>query len=485
MQENKQTYLLDDTNSPSREGSQDLENDNLNDLKDTRKLFSNSNPDPESLRKLMQKKSMSWFARNFSSFERGSLRVVIIMWIRMTMGVGVLALPFYFSKFGVITGVGALVLGALMCYLSYRFIFQSSVRTGIKEYSDLVDDLIPTVFAKLFKFTFTCDYMVVLIVYSVVGWNLFEYLAFYCGFMKEEWVIDEKTMQFDEYRWEVFTIRAVYFLVVYLALIPLFLKESLEKLKNLSMIFLAVMFTMIIIIMVENPFFRNAYKSDDTLKVEFYSKPPTLQWIPYFFSIILFFYVQPFILSLRKEVLDPSFQRLNKISTISVLVELLIYSVFGVMSYACLGDNYVTDLMIKRAPYPGKNPISEVIFKVGVFLFFLLNTIGIACYNPSIRQYLSKFSNMKNKSLEFKLLSLVPFAIACIVGILMPNIITIFGFIGLTICNFNGFIIPALMKANLELRRNGSKFCVYSCYALAIFYFACGVAGIVIKVRYS
>jgi len=400
----------------------------------------------------------------------------------MTMGVGVLALPFYLSKFGIITGVGALFLGALMCYISYRFIFQSSVRTGIKEYSELVDDLIPSYIAKAFKFTFTLDYMAVLIVYSVVGWNLFEYLAYYCGLMKKEWVINEATMEFDEYRWEVFTIRAIYFLVVYVALIPLFMKESLEKLKNLSMIFLGVMITLIIIIMIEDPFFRNAYQNNGTLEVEYYSKTPTLQWIPFFFSMILFFYVQPFILSLRKEVLDPSFQRLNKISTISVLCELGIYAVFGVASYACLGDKYVPPLMIMRTPYPDKSTITEIIFKLGVFLFFLLNTIGISCYNPSIRQYLMKFSNMANKDLEYKLLSLVPFAVACVTGILMPNIITIFGFLGLTVCNFNGFIIPALMKANLELRRNGSKAVIYGCYALALFYALCGVAGVLVKI---
>ncbi len=400
----------------------------------------------------------------------------------MTMGVGVLALPYYLSKFGVLTGMGALILGALMCYLSYRFIFQSSVRTGIKEYSELVEDLLPAFISKTFKFTFMMDYMIVLIVYSVVGWNLFEYLAYYVGLMKKEWVINEATMQFDEYRWEVFTMRAVYFLVVYLTLIPLFLKESLEKLKNLSMIFLGVMIILIIIIMIEDPFFRSAYKNNQTLEVEYFSKEPTLQWIPFFFSMILFFYVQPFILSLRKEVLDPSFQRLNKISFISVLTELLIYTIFGVASYISLGDKYVPSLMIMRAPYPGKNPISEIIFKLGVFLFFLLNTIGISCYNPSIRQYLMKFSKMENKNLEFKILSLAPFAIACIVGTLMPNIITIFGFIGLTVCNFNGFIIPALMKSNLELRRNGSKAVIYGCYLLAIFYFVCGVAGCVVKV---
>lgn len=42
--------------------------------------------------------------------------------------------------------------------------------------------------------------------------------------------------------------------------------------------------------------------------------------------------------------------------------------------------------------------------------------------------------------------SLTPFFIAFVVAIAYPNVLGMFWIIGLVICNFNGFIIPAMMR---------------------------------------
>ena len=57
------------------------------------------------------------------------MRAVVLLWVRMTMGVGILTLPALFSNFGMCGGIIALLLGMLICLISYRFIFFCTTKT--------------------------------------------------------------------------------------------------------------------------------------------------------------------------------------------------------------------------------------------------------------------------------------------------------------------------------------------------------------------
>ena len=52
------------------------------------------------------------------------------MWIRMTLGIGILTLPNYVKKYGALSGIGLLILSAIINYLTYTFIFTASFVTG-------------------------------------------------------------------------------------------------------------------------------------------------------------------------------------------------------------------------------------------------------------------------------------------------------------------------------------------------------------------
>ena len=82
------------------------------------RLNSNSNPRVSQLQRHADK-HLGFFERNFRGFEKGSLRVVVITWIRMTMGIGVMTIPNYFSKVGVLAGNIGLIITAILCYLSF------------------------------------------------------------------------------------------------------------------------------------------------------------------------------------------------------------------------------------------------------------------------------------------------------------------------------------------------------------------------------
>ena len=95
--------------------------------------------------------------------------------------------------------------------------------------------------------------------------------------------------------------------------------------------------------------------------------------------------------------MSPSIERTKKISRNSVFIESIIFLLLGFFGYGALGDKYTPNMFILRKPYPGKGIISETIFRIAIVLFFILNTLGLAMYNPSLRDYLNTYVNMKNK----------------------------------------------------------------------------------------
>lgn len=440
--------------------------------------YSNSNPRLSQVERLKNKAFLGFFERNIQGFEKGSMRVVVITWVRMTMGIGVMTLPYYFSQLGIVLGNIMLFFAAILCYLSYRFVFAASTEHNLKDYKEMVAALCPNWIAQIFKFSLTIDYLIFFIVYSVVSWNLFCYIMVFLGLVQPEWLADPDKLIFNEYHPTVFLIRVCFFVVVYLILVPLLLQKSLENLKYISMIFLLNMIILLIFICAELPGFYHFYEEKKERVVEWMWKPFNMKFLVIFFSLMLFFYVQPFLMSFRKELLLPTFQRLNKVSIIALVVEFVIYLIFGSACYATFGDKYTPKLMILRKSYVGKNAIVEWAFRGLLVLFFLLNTIGIACFNPTFRAHLLSLISLKNKNIEYKFFSLFPYFIAVVVATIMPNITQIFGIIGLLFCNYDGFIIPVMVKLRMCDNLDSSPGKVWAIRALLAFYVVGGAVGL-------
>ena len=98
---------------------------------------------------------------------------------------------------------------------------------------------------------------------------------------------------------------------------------------------------------------------------------------------------------------------------------MFVFLLLGGMGYLALGDRYTPELIIMRKEYDGKNKISEIVFKSAVLLFFILNSMGLAILNPSIRDGLY-FIKIKNERMKFIILSITPFAIICLLSFISP-----------------------------------------------------------------
>ena len=66
-------------------------------------------------------------------------------------------------------------------------------------------------------------------------------------------------MEYYEYSGGLFLLRVCYFSVLYIILVPLLLKEDLDRLKGTTFIFLGALVFLVIDIVIEAPFFRDYY----------------------------------------------------------------------------------------------------------------------------------------------------------------------------------------------------------------------------------
>lgn len=435
------------------------------------------------VKKLEDIRDLNWFNRTFRRFESGSLRGVVIMWIRMTLGIGILTLPYYIKQYGAVIGLFVLLVCALLNLLAYYFIFEASFTTNKKSYPELIEELLGQKILKAFRFCFILDISSAIMIYVVVSWNLFEYMIYFFGIGKQnwhKWFSDVDQVEFNESDPTITKIRGIFFYGVFVLLIPLFLKRDLGSLQSITIGYLVALFLLLIIILIELPFFKQAYSGENI--GFFWFKTPTLGWIECFFGMCIAYYVQPYVFSLRSELLLPSLKRTKKISKISIVTEAIAFMLLGFLGYFALGNLYTPKLFILRKPYPDKNVISEYIFQGAIVLFFLLNTLGLAMYNPSLREYLSDMIHMKNEKVKYIVLSLLPFFLICTLAFLFPSVIDIVNFFGYTVNNFDGYIIPVLMKIKLLKMKKGPTYKVVLCYILLTTLIVMGLAGLVCKI---
>ena len=75
---------------------------------------------------------MNIFKRLFRPLYNGSLRQVVLLWVNLTCGLGVLTIPYFVSQLGMIGGFIFLILAGLISWCSCIFIFEASEYTNLQ-----------------------------------------------------------------------------------------------------------------------------------------------------------------------------------------------------------------------------------------------------------------------------------------------------------------------------------------------------------------
>ena len=66
-------------------------------------------------------------------------------------------------------------------------------------------------------------------------------------------------------------------------------------------------------------------------------------------------------------------------------IEILIFSVFGLIGYYCFGEGKTPELLMLWPSLVSSHYFNEYILTSILFLFFIFNNIGLCLYIPGIR----------------------------------------------------------------------------------------------------
>jgi hypothetical protein len=126
------------------------------------------------------------------------------------------------------------------------------------------------------------------------------------------------------------------------------------------------------------------------------------------------------------------------------------------IGYFCLGNAFTPELLILRKAYPNKPIWSERIFQILLSVYFAFLILSMPIFNITLRDYVFEEFQVDRNKFNFKLVSLLPFVLSVIVCTLVPQIIIFWNFLSITVYNFNGYMIPIILKMSLQKRQQKS-----------------------------
>lgn len=441
------------------------------------KGLSNSLTTSEALQRLERTRQLPTRQRLFQSMRVGSLRSVVIMWIRICSGIGLLTLPYYCKQFGLIEGAFVIGAAAFLNYLPAKDIFQAVSDSGKTKYPELIEYYFGRKMRRIFDFSYTIDLFSQILLIQVACYNCLQYIMFMTNITEghPEWFSNFERLEFNEYNRDILIIRSVFILTVTLLLVPFFLKDNLRDYKTITYTYLTLLFLLVAFLVGQAPsFIANLPPSKRT--VQFF-KPFKLDNISNFGGVMLSFYVQPYLFSLYEELVEPNLRRLSKIAKIATFFEFAGLSTIALIGYYSLGDEYTPYVFFLRTPYEGINMAVEWCFRIVVILFFFSMIVGIPMYNPSLKTQIYDLMMIEHPSkAEKRFVSLFPLFIASLLSILYPHVTSIFNIVATTVCNLNGYLLPTAMKLKREVKNGKVHFS--SCLLMS-FYIVFGVLGMI------
>ena len=428
-------------------------------------------PSNSSLVKLSKIRESGLFVRVFHPMKEGSLRGVVIMFIRMTLGVGVLTLPYYMKQFGGLLGVGILFLAAAVNYWTYAILTDLGNQTDIPDLLLLTKKYCHRYLHKLFKVTLLVDYISMVVFYMIMIYNVIMFLVAHLDLAPDSWYSNKKMLEFRQYCPALIIIRSSYCVLTILLMLPFIFRDSLGALQKISNYSLLVLCTMIIYICVEMGFFRKNLEKQPDFNVYYLAAKPDATWPACFFGVMLSYYSQTYFFSLRSELMHPTSRRLKKVSRLSMGYMFGMFLFLSIICYFCLGDVQTPDLIILRVPYPGKPKWSEYLFIGLVIVFLISSLITLPLYNIPVRDFMFCEFKFARSRTNYFLISIFAFLLGGIITIACPSVIGIWNFFSVTIYNYNGYMIPFILMIafNKERGKGIAKYVIALVFCLLTF----------------
>jgi len=216
----------------------------------------------------------SFLQRMFSKMETGSLRASIFSVCSLTLGAGSLSLPQVISKMSLVTGLIMLILGAISAYWSLTILILASVKMKEYDYTKLIKAVLGRGASTVFDLTILIFILGVIISYEVTSKiEVFKLVYKLLGsFMYDVYYQGSDYIDLDDFIKKVWSQYYMSFPILYgvnaIIVIPICLIKELSKMKNVSLAGLMCLIYVILVIVIQSPFFII-----ENVKNDIYSKP--------------------------------------------------------------------------------------------------------------------------------------------------------------------------------------------------------------------
>ena len=318
----------------------------------------------------------SWIQRTFGKMEPGSLRGSIFSLSILSLGIGSLAIPQKIGKMGLILSPILIILSGLANLWSLKILGRMSLKYNLKKYEHVIKHLFGNGMSLFVGIVMIINQTGVIILYQVILYKLLGGIINEIGDFGLE-SIDEFA---DNTFWNKFWVRILvcYGMTIFI-LFPLCQLKDVSKMRYASTFGMISLFILIIIIVIECPFFIKKNIIREKQKLNMFDILPGLKGnMELLQSIVTLFYAYachvgafPVFESLYR----PTRKRVRKLLNRAIAIDIFCYLIIG-------GAGYLTqpketpDLIIERKKIFKR----DWLMSMGNF-FFMFTLIAKICVN--------------------------------------------------------------------------------------------------------
>jgi amino acid permease len=323
----------------------------------------------------------SFLKRTFGKMNPGSLRGSIFNLCILSLGTGLLAIPQKIGYMSIVLSPIIIILSGLANYWSLNILVNMSIKFKFITYESIVDKLLGKKLSLFLGIIMSINQIGIIILYQVI---LFKLLG---GVINE--ILNLGYSSVDEFARESFWNKLwIKFVVCYgiaiILLLPLCLLHNASKMRYASTFGIVSLFLLIVIVVVECPFYINDYIGEENIEINYFDIISGLKGdMKLFQSIITVFYAfscHTGAFPVLQTLYNPTEKRQKKVIRRAIYIDIISYLIIGATGYLTQPLN-TPDLIIERK----KLFDSDWIMTIGEVCFILTLLAKISANYNALR----------------------------------------------------------------------------------------------------
>ena len=368
----------------------------------------------------------------FSPLAPGSLRASIFALICVTLGSGMLPLPYFFKRNGIFLSL----IIFLFCGFCTLFTLKILLELAHKNKTYVYNDLVGIYFNRNHMVTYSIIVLLINSLGSIIAWNVI-----ILNFLKE--IFKYFNFYHESYPYYISL------LILCFILIPISTYQTISKFYIVSTIGIIQILYVVLVVLLEFPMYFKEQLTNWELNVKFFHHFNFLSVIEMHLNFIIAFGNHSTLLSVVDEIKNKTKNRVMEVGEGTFYSELFIYLIIMFFSYFST-FNHTKTVFLDR-------PHHTILLLFAQFFMITLMICNILLYYYMLIPMLQIFFN-KNKIftlLQNFFYSCIVLTILIVISFYINNIVNIFSFIGASAQVSFIFIIPlsVYIKANPKMNK--------------------------------